>query len=374
MFCFCWVLRYLQENLNVSKHCGENKSPFNLMGQKGWWVWGTRRALKGGNHGTGTSPAWPGGGVGAAHVTKDRGTRTRHSKVPAGAQSTSAVTMMAGVDHIWGEFGGKPLYHELSMGSLWNCHFWMGLCLLGTDRFQFTQEDKSARISLLSAFSSYLGVPGGHGSRTGALFIMTQQTLPKRYVWTPWSLSEPQATQVDLLLSPALPHFGGGCMQIFGEEWPLPHSQSFFLVSWHWPSTDPKGEHPSHQHHPNTLIHSVWGRDRCRTQAGARRILLEAFAKFLQGAASFPSLGTGVATLTGGTLLEATRGTSLRMKPTRQKDELRGRANQTNSITWVPGSGRPGLFCSGSQPSFVFHMSSLNWLSDSCREWLLWPF
>ena len=81
----------------------------------------------------------------------------------------------------------------------------MGLCLLGTDRFQFTQEDKTVRISLLSAFSGYLRAPGGGDLRTGALFIMTQQTLPKRYVWTPWSLSEPQATQVDLLLSPALP-------------------------------------------------------------------------------------------------------------------------------------------------------------------------
>lgn len=84
----------------------------------------------------------------------------------------------------------------------------MGLCLLGTDRFQFTKEDKTVRISLLSAFSGYLGAPGGGGSRTGALFIMTRQTLPKTYVWTPWSLFEPQATQVDLLLSPALPHFG----------------------------------------------------------------------------------------------------------------------------------------------------------------------
>ena len=37
--------------------------------------------------------------------------------------------------------------------------------------------------------------------------------------------------------------------------------------------------------------------------------------------------------LTGGTLLEAIRGTSLRMKRSLGKAELTGRGNQTNSIT-----------------------------------------
>ena len=218
------------------------------MGLRGWWVWGTQQALKGGNHCPGTSPAWPGGGVGAVRVTRDRGTRTRHSKVPASPQSMSAVTMMAGLGQIWGEFGGKTLYHELSMESLWNCYFWMGLCLLGTDRFQFTQEDKTVRISLLSAFSGYLRAPGGGDLRTGALFIMTQQTLPKRYVWTPWSLSEPQATQVDLLLSPALPHFG---VAVYTRPSPLSVLLSCELpLTLNWPQgrAPPSSAPPQHTH------------------------------------------------------------------------------------------------------------------------------
>lgn len=105
----------------------------------------------------------------------------------------------------------------------------MGLCLLDTDRFQVTQEDKTVRISLLSAFSGYLGAPRGGGSRTGARFIMTQQTLLKRYVWTPWSLSEPQATQVDLLLSPALPLFGVAVYTFLERNDPSPTLSPSFL-------------------------------------------------------------------------------------------------------------------------------------------------